>query len=102
MLRFLGSSFNDTAAAAAALSVWEHNWDDQPFSRGASSFFPPGSLGSFWAAWTLLADERNGSSAMQQLWIAGADYDAQALGRIDGAVGSGQDVAQRILRLLGP
>ena len=100
VLAFLGSSFNDTAAAAA-LSIVEHNWADEPYSRGATTFFPPGAIDSFWPAWSRLADERNGSSAMGRLWIAGADYDAQALGRIDGAIGSGQDVAHRILRLQG-
>lgn len=98
VLGFVGRSFNDTAAAATALSVIEHNWADQPYSRGAyMSYFPPGVITSLWPAWQRAAFEHNGSAAMRRLWIGGADYDTEAIGYIEGALRSGREVAEQIL-----
>ena len=100
VLGFVGASLGDAKAAHEAINVVEHNWADEPYIRGAyMSYFSPGSIVGFWPAWRRIMEERNLSTSMRRLWIAGADYDAHALGYIEGAIRSGQDAAARILAM---
>ena len=76
----------------------EHNWADQPFTRGAyASYFPPGVLSGFWPTWREIIEEHNASAAMRRLWIAGADYAGNGMGYIDGAIKSARAAAERII-----
>ena len=88
-----------SVTAEAPISVIEHNWADQPYTRGAyGSFWPPGVLSDFWEAWEAIEVEHTPSPTLHPgLWVAGSDFSARGNGYIDGAIKSGEGVAAQVV-----
>ncbi|KAK3269121.1 hypothetical protein CYMTET_22415 [Cymbomonas tetramitiformis] len=92
VLDFLAYSFKDPQAKTGARSVIEHNWADQPWTRGAySTYFPPGVLTEFWDEWK---DIRHPA---ERLWVAGTDYAYAGLGYIEGAITTALDATEQMI-----
>jgi monoamine oxidase len=71
---------------------WTHDWQHDPFSRGAYSYALVG--GSDWATRLARPVERT-------LWLAGEAADSEGRnGTVHGAIGSGRRAAQSLLRAL--
>jgi len=100
VLTFIGKSFQNKSAAASPIGVVEHNWADDPYTRGAySSYFPPAVLSGFWDTHQALRQHR--LRRPSQWWVAGSDYCGSGMGYIDGAISSGKSAAEMILDSIG-
>ena len=94
----------DDERARAPIAVYEKQWADDAWARGAyDATLPPGVLsGGFATALdALCADgggvDGGGGGGAPHLFLAGADYSSVSSGYIDGAVHSGAAAARRIL-----
>ena len=79
--------------ASQLVDSWTHDWDSDPFSRGAYSYALVGGSKSA----TALARAVDGT-----LWLAGEAADAEGRnGTVHGAIESGRRAARSILRAVG-
>ncbi len=108
-LRLAGGSHGDIEACAVAslaknLGVsrrrvashlqasWTHDWQTDPYSRGAYSYALVGGAG---------AAKRLARAVQRTIWIAGEAADAEGRnGTVHGAIGSGRRAAESVLRVL--
>jgi monoamine oxidase len=73
---------------------WMHDWQEDPYSRGAYSYPRVGGAD---------AAKRLSRSIRGTVWLAGEAADAEGRnGTVHGAIGSGRRAARSVLRLLGP
>jgi monoamine oxidase len=89
--RHLGVPERDVRARVVA--SWTHDWDDDPFARGAYTY----PLAGIEAPWRGLAEPLE-----RTLFFAGEATDAHGhLGTVEGALGSGERAAAEVLAALG-
>jgi len=97
ILDLLGEAFGESHPDEIE-DIVEHNWADDEYSRGAYSSYPmTGVLTSFWQPLSsIYSNQTLGTSG---IWVAGADYNSGTqIGYIDGAIESGMNVAERIVK----
>jgi monoamine oxidase len=77
---------------AQVAGVWSHDWDSDPYARGAYSYSLTGGM--------------NGAAELARgiedtLWFAGEAADAQGRnGTVNGAIGSGRAAAKAVRKAL--
>jgi monoamine oxidase len=73
---------------------WTHDWQSDPYSRGAYSYARVGGSD---------AAKHLARSLQSTVWLAGEAADAEGRnGTVHGAIGSGRRAAQSVLRVLSP
>jgi monoamine oxidase len=75
-------------------ATWMHDWQNDPYSRGAYSYPRVGGAN---------AAKRLSRSIQTTVWLAGEAADAEGrTGTVHGAIGSGKRAAKSVLRLFSP
>ena len=85
------------AEADESPQVVDKDWSRDAYSGGANVFYPTGTFSSSWPGTLQVFFHHQLSSS---IWIAGADYSHISHGYMNGAIGSGQAVAERLVQTL--
>lgn len=76
---------------AGVRDTWIHDWNDDPFARGAYAYSPPGKTG---------AAERLAKPVESTLYFAGEATDPEGAGTVEGALATGLRAARQVHAML--
>jgi len=86
-----GVGISKRRLAAAVRDTWIHDWNDDPFARGAYAYSLPGKT---------RAAERLAKPVESTLYFAGEATDSEGTGTVEGALSSGLRAARQVHAML--